>query len=75
MQWMTMNDSIAIVLFFLLFGEFSIAFVVALALYALEQEEREEWSVSLKLWEINCSFGPFFLEILLILILFINILN
>ena len=37
-----MNDSIAIVVFFLLFGEFSIAFVVALALYALEQEEREE---------------------------------
>ena len=37
-----MNDSIALVVFFLLFGEFSLAFVVLLALYSLEQEQREE---------------------------------
>jgi len=39
---MGMNNSIAIAVFFLLFGEFSLAFIVCLALYSLEQEEREE---------------------------------
>ena len=37
-----MNDLTVIVLFFLLFGEWSLAFVVFLAIYSLEQEQRDK---------------------------------
>ena len=37
-----MNDLTVIVLFFLLFGEWSLAFVVFLAIYSLEQEHRDK---------------------------------
>ena len=37
-----MNDFTVIVLFFLLFGEWPLAFVVFLAIYSLEQEHRDK---------------------------------
>ena len=37
-----MNDLTVIVLFFLLFGEWPLAFVVFLAIYSLEQEQRDK---------------------------------